>query len=35
MLVLWSAAGLTPDAVAAELTQREGVSGIEEKRGRK
>ena len=35
LLVLWAAAGLTPDAVAAELTRREGTSGIEEKRGRK
>ena len=35
LLVLWAAAGLSPDAVAAELTQREGASGIEEKRGRK
>lgn len=35
LMVLWAAAGLTPDAVAAELTRREGVSGIEEKRRRK
>ena len=35
LLVLWEAAGLTPDDIAAELTHREGVSGIEEKRGRK
>ena len=35
LLVLWEAAGLSPDAVAAELTRREGVSGIDEKRGRK
>jgi phosphoribosyl-ATP pyrophosphohydrolase len=35
LLVLWEAAGLTPDDVAAELTRREGVSGIAEKRGRK
>jgi phosphoribosyl-ATP pyrophosphohydrolase len=35
LLVLWAAAGLTPEDVAAELTRREGVSGIEEKRGRK
>jgi phosphoribosyl-ATP pyrophosphohydrolase len=34
LLVLWAAAGLTPDAIAAELTRREGTSGIEEKRGR-
>jgi phosphoribosyl-ATP pyrophosphohydrolase len=35
LLVLWAAAGLTPDTVAAELTRREGISGIEEKRSRK
>ena len=35
LLVLWAAAGLSPDAVAAELTRREGISGIEEKRSRK
>jgi phosphoribosyl-ATP pyrophosphohydrolase len=35
LLVLWEAAGLSPGAVAAELTRREGTSGIEEKRGRK
>ena len=35
LLVLWEAAGLSPDAIAAELTRREGVSGIEEKRRRK
>ncbi len=35
LLVLWAAAGLTPEAVAAELARREGTSGIEEKRGRK
>jgi phosphoribosyl-ATP pyrophosphohydrolase len=35
LLVLWAAAGLSPDDVAAELTRREGTSGIEEKRGRK
>jgi phosphoribosyl-ATP pyrophosphohydrolase len=35
LLVLWAAAGLSPDAVAAELTQREGTSGIAEKRSRK
>src|SRR3984957_3357110 len=35
LLVLWEAAGLSPDAVAAELTRREGTSGIEEKRRRK
>jgi phosphoribosyl-ATP pyrophosphohydrolase len=35
LLVLWAAAGLTPDDVAAELTRREGTSGIEEKHSRK
>ena len=35
MLVLWAAAGLTPDDIATELTRREGTSGIEEKRSRK
>src|SRR5580658_6783428 len=35
LLVLWEAAGLSPDDIAAELTRREGISGIEEKRGRK
>ena len=35
LLVLWAAAGLSPDDVAAELTRREGVSGIDEKRSRK
>src|SRR5258708_915745 len=34
LLVLWAAAGLSPDAIAAELTRRAGISGIEEKRGR-
>jgi phosphoribosyl-ATP pyrophosphohydrolase len=34
LLVLWEAAGLKPDDVAAELTRREGVSGIAEKRSR-
>jgi len=35
LLVLWEAAGLSPDDIAAELTRREGISGIEEKRSRK
>jgi phosphoribosyl-ATP pyrophosphohydrolase len=35
LLVLWEAAGLSPDDVAAELSRREGVSGIEEKKSRK
>ena len=35
LLVLWAAAGLTPDDVADELARREGVSGIAEKNSRK
>src|SRR5216684_3051475 len=35
LLVLWEAAGLSPDAIATELTRREGISGIEEKKSRK
>jgi phosphoribosyl-ATP pyrophosphohydrolase len=35
LLVLWAAAGLSPDDVAAELTRREGTSGIDEKKSRK
>jgi phosphoribosyl-ATP pyrophosphohydrolase len=35
LLVLWAAAGLTPADVAAELARREGMSGINEKKGRK
>jgi phosphoribosyl-ATP pyrophosphohydrolase len=35
LLVLWAAAGVSPDDVAAELTRREGTSGIEEKRSRR
>lgn len=35
LLVLWAAAGLSPDDVAAELARRENISGIEEKKGRK
>ena len=34
LLVLWSAAGISPAAVAAELIRREGASGIAEKRAR-
>jgi phosphoribosyl-ATP pyrophosphohydrolase len=34
LLVLWAAAGVSPADVAAELTRREGNSGIEEKRSR-
>ena len=35
LLVLWAAAGIKPDDIAAELTRREGVSGIEEKSRRR
>ena len=35
LLVLWAACGITPADVAAELTHREGTSGIDEKRNRK
>jgi phosphoribosyl-ATP pyrophosphohydrolase len=34
LLVLWAAAGISPTDVAAELTRREGSSGIAEKRAR-
>jgi phosphoribosyl-ATP pyrophosphohydrolase len=34
LLVLWTAAGVLPADVAAELVRREGISGIEEKRTR-
>lgn len=34
LLVLWADAGISPDDVAAELAQREGTSGITEKRAR-
>ena len=34
LLVLWAAASVSPSDVAAELTRREGTSGIEEKRAR-
>lgn len=35
LLVLWADMGLTPADIAAELTRREGISGITEKKGRK
>ena len=35
LLVLWSACGVSPDDVAAELARREGSSGIAEKKARK
>jgi len=34
LLVLWAAAGVSPADVAAELTRREGTSGIAEARAR-
>jgi phosphoribosyl-ATP pyrophosphohydrolase len=34
LLVLWAAAGISPADVAAELTRREGTSGVTEKRAR-
>jgi len=34
LLALWAACDLDPADIAAELKRREGVSGIEEKRGR-
>ena len=34
LLVLWAAAGIAPEDVAGELTRREGVSGLAEKKGR-
>ena len=34
LFVLWSAMGLTPEDVYAELARREGTSGIEEKSSR-
>jgi phosphoribosyl-ATP pyrophosphohydrolase len=35
LMVLWSAKGVRPDEVFAELARREGVSGIDEKKSRK
>jgi phosphoribosyl-ATP pyrophosphohydrolase len=34
LLVLWASADLAPDDIAAELTRREGTSGLAEKKGR-
>ena len=34
LLVLWAAAGITPDDVYAALKAREGKSGLDEKAGR-
>jgi phosphoribosyl-ATP pyrophosphohydrolase len=35
LLVLWAAAGITPDEVYAVLRQREAISGLAEKAARK
>jgi len=35
LFVLWAACGITPSDVAVELERREGVSGLDAKRGRK
>ena len=35
LLVMWAATGVTPGDVAGELTRRESVSGITEKKRRK
>lgn len=35
LLVLWADCGIRPETVWAELAQRKGVSGIEEKKARK
>jgi len=35
LFVLWAAAGVSPDDVAGELSRREGISGIAEKKARK
>jgi phosphoribosyl-ATP pyrophosphohydrolase len=34
LMVLWSACGVSPEDVMAELQRREGTSGLEEKRRR-
>ncbi len=34
LLVLWADTGISPADVGAELTRREGKSGVDEKRGR-
>ena len=35
LLVLWADMGIDPDKVMSELKNRKGISGIEEKNGRK
>lgn len=34
LFVLWADVGVSPAEVGAELTRREGISGLDEKRGR-
>lgn len=34
MMILWNHMGIAPDDVVAELERREGISGIDEKKGR-
>ncbi|MAU41374.1 MAG: phosphoribosyl-ATP diphosphatase [Kordiimonas sp.] len=34
MMVLWADMGLTPDDIFAELSRREGLSGLDEKNSR-
>jgi phosphoribosyl-ATP pyrophosphohydrolase len=34
LFVLWAASGVCPGDVAAELTRREGISGVAEKKSR-
>jgi phosphoribosyl-ATP pyrophosphohydrolase len=34
LMILWSACGVTPEDVMAELKRREGISGHDEKRAR-
>lgn len=35
LLVMWAATGVSPDEVGAELSRREGLSGIDEKKKRR
>jgi phosphoribosyl-ATP pyrophosphohydrolase len=35
LMILWADQNVTPNEVLAELTQRKGVSGIDEKKSRK
>lgn len=34
LLVLWAEMGITPEEIAAELSRRDGISGIKEKNNR-